>query len=79
MDSRVMTNTYRQLTLDQRYQIQSDKAAGFSPAETAERIGCHRSTVYRELGSATIFAHFLGGGGFSLILRQRISALLRVV
>lgn len=44
-----MTNTYRQLTLDQRYQIQSDKAAGFSPAETAERIGCHRSTVYREL------------------------------
>jgi transposase, IS30 family len=49
MDSRVMTNTYRQLTLDQRYQIQSDKAAGFSATETANRIGCHRSTVYREL------------------------------
>jgi transposase, IS30 family len=44
-----MTNTYRQLTLDQRYQIQSDKAAGFSATETANRIGCHRSTVYREL------------------------------
>lgn len=44
-----MTNTYRQLTLDQRYQIQSDKAAGFSASETANRIGCHRSTVYREL------------------------------
>jgi len=49
MDSRVMTNTYRQLTLEQRYQIQSDLAAGFSVAETAQRIGCHRSTVYREL------------------------------
>jgi len=44
-----MTNTYRQLTLDQRYQIQSDKAAGFSAGETADRIGCHRSTIYREL------------------------------
>lgn len=43
-----MTNTYRQLTLDQRYQIQSDKAAGFSASQTANRIGCHRSTVYRE-------------------------------
>jgi predicted RNA binding protein YcfA (HicA-like mRNA interferase family) len=30
-------------------------------------------------GNATIFAHFLGGSGSSLILRQRIASPLRVV
>lgn len=44
-----MSTTYRQLTLAQRYQIQSDLAAGFSVTETATRLACHRSTVYREL------------------------------
>jgi len=44
-----MSTTYRQLTLEQRYQIQSDLAAGFSVTQTAARACCHRSTVYREL------------------------------
>lgn len=44
-----MCITYRQLTLEQRYQIQALLTAGLSQAGIAKQIGCHRSTVCREL------------------------------
>ena len=40
---------YRHLTLDQRYQIAGQYHAGFSQVEIAESIGCHPSTIGREL------------------------------
>lgn len=62
-----MTTTYRQLTLDQRYQIEAEQAAGFSVSETARRVGCHRSTVYREL-------HRCPGSGYGARRAQKESA-----
>ena len=44
-----MCITYRQLTLEQRYQIQALFTAGISQASIARQIGCHRSTICREL------------------------------
>ena len=44
-----MCITYRQLTQQQRYQIQALIAAGLNQAQIAAYIGCHRSTVSREL------------------------------
>ncbi len=44
-----MTITYRQLTLQQRYQIQALLAADLSQAEIARQLGCHRCTISREL------------------------------
>ena len=44
-----MTITYRQLTQTQRYQIQSLIAAGLNQSQIADHLGCHRSTVSREL------------------------------
>ena len=44
-----MTITYRQLTRQQRYQIQALLAADLSQAEIARQLGCHRCTISREL------------------------------
>ena len=41
--------SYRHLTLEQRYQIPPLHGAGFSQKDIAESIGCHPSTVSREL------------------------------
>jgi IS30 family transposase len=41
--------TYTQLTLLQRYQIQAWFKAGFNQTEIAQEIGCHKSTISREL------------------------------
>lgn len=41
--------SYRHLTLEQRYQIAPLQGAGFSQKDIAESIGCHPSTVSREL------------------------------
>ena len=40
-----MCVTYRQLTQQQRYQIQALTAAGLNQTQIAAYIGCHRSTV----------------------------------
>lgn len=44
-----MKTTYRQLTLIQRYQIEALLRMEYSQAEIARQLGCHRSTVSREL------------------------------
>jgi len=41
--------TYRQLTLLQRYQIHAWFKAGLNQTEIAKEIGCHKSTISREL------------------------------
>ena len=41
--------TYRQLTLDERYQLQTLRAQGFSRLAVAKKLGRHASTVSREL------------------------------
>jgi len=40
---------YNQLNLGQRYQIESLLGLGYSQTEIARQIGCHRSTISREL------------------------------
>jgi transposase, IS30 family len=44
-----MTKKYYQLTPEQRYQIQSLIKVGLSQTLIAEQIGCHKSTISREL------------------------------
>ena len=41
--------SYRQLTLDERYQISAMRTQGMRPAEIARALGRHRSTICREL------------------------------
>lgn len=41
--------SYRQLTPEQRYQIEAYLGTGMTKSEIAKRIGVHRSTVYREI------------------------------
>lgn len=44
-----MKKLYQQLTLAQRYQIQARHEAGYSQSQIATYIGCHKSTISREL------------------------------
>ncbi|MDQ3511842.1 MAG: helix-turn-helix domain-containing protein [Pseudomonadota bacterium] len=41
--------SYRHLTLEPRYQIAALYRAGYSNKEIAVEIGCHPSTISREL------------------------------
>ena len=41
--------SYKHLTLDERYQIQAYKEAGFSKSEISKKISVHPSTIGREL------------------------------
>lgn len=41
--------TYRQITSGQRYMLAALRTQGFSNAEIARQLGCHRSTVGREI------------------------------
>jgi len=41
--------SYRHLTLEPRYQIAALHRAGYSNQEIAVEIGCHPSTISREL------------------------------
>ena len=45
----MMKPPYRQLTPPQRYQIQAYLSAGCNQAMIARHLGCHRSTISREL------------------------------
>jgi IS30 family transposase len=40
---------YRQLTAEQRYALAKFKQQGFSQAAIARALGCHPSTISREL------------------------------
>ena len=40
---------YTHLTLEQRYQISSNLKSNFSISEIARRLGCHKSTISREI------------------------------
>jgi len=42
-------NTYTQLTQEERYQIYALKQAGHNQSEIATLLGCHKSTISREL------------------------------
>lgn len=44
---------YKQLDLEQRYIIQNMLSAGYTKESIAQKIGVHRSTVYRELSRNT--------------------------
>jgi len=44
-----MTKKYLQLTLPQRYQVEALYHLGLSQTAIAELVGCHRSTICREL------------------------------
>ena len=44
-----MKKPYRQLTQQQRYQIQACEEAGFSQTDMAIQVGCNKSTISREL------------------------------
>lgn len=41
--------TYRQITSGQRYMLAALRKQGFSNAEMARQLGCHRSTIGREI------------------------------
>jgi transposase, IS30 family len=41
--------TYRQITSEQRYMLAALRTQGLCPAEIARQLGCHRSTIGREL------------------------------
>lgn len=51
---------YRHLTLEQRYQIATLHRVGFSQREIAREIGCHVSTVCRELRRNRHGRHYIG-------------------
>jgi IS30 family transposase len=53
-----MTETYQQLTYEQRFQISSLKKRGCSQREIAETVGTSQSTVSPELATNT------GGKGY---------------
>ena len=41
--------SYKQLTLEQRYEIKAYMQAGFKFSEITKHLGLHRSTIYREI------------------------------
>lgn len=44
-----MERTYSQIDMDERRKIARWKTAGISVTVIAEKLGCHRSTIFREL------------------------------
>ena len=41
--------SYKQQTLEQRYEIKAYMQAGFKFSEITKHLGVHRSTIYREI------------------------------
>jgi IS30 family transposase len=41
--------TYRQITSEQRYMLAALRVQGLRPSQIARHLGCHRSTIGREL------------------------------
>ena len=41
--------SYKQLTLEQRYEIKAYMQAGFKICKISKQLGLHRSTIYREI------------------------------
>ena len=50
---------YKQLTLDQRYEIRAYMQAGFSKIQIAGFIGVHKTTVYREVHRNKCLRHYI--------------------
>lgn len=50
---------YKQLTLDQRYEIRAYMQAGFSKSQIADFIGVHKTTVYREVYRNMCLRHYI--------------------
>ena len=59
---------YRQLTLEQRYHIQQCRRSGMSLTAIAKSIGCHKSTISREVKRNT------GQRGYRYQQAQRCTA-----
>ena len=57
----------QQLTMEERETISRMQAAGRSPAETADAIGRHVSTIYREL------ARNASPGGYRAVAAQQMA------
>lgn len=51
--------SYKQLTLEQRYEIRAYLQAGFSKIKIADLIGVHKTTIYRELKRNTGLMHYI--------------------
>ena len=51
---------YRHLTLEQRYQIAALHLAEYSQQHIASTIGCHSSTISRELRRNRCGGHYAG-------------------
>ena len=68
-----MKKRYRQLTQQQRYQIQASKEAGFSQTHIALQVGCHKSTVSRELTRCKS-RHYYAENAHKDALKKRRSA-----
>jgi len=65
---------YNQLNLGQRYQIECLKELGYNQTEIANQIGCHKSTISRELKRNTA-KRGKGAGVYKAELSQKKSQL----
>jgi len=61
---------YKQLTIEQRYQIEALLQAGFNQTKIAAQLGVHRSTIFREL-KRSIPKRGRGSGGYSASNAER--------
>ncbi len=68
---------YRHLTLEQRYQIAALRRAGFSQKYIAQTIGCHPSTIGRELQRNRHEAVYVGSMAHGHAKRRRRAASAR--
>lgn len=68
---------YRHLTLEQRYQIAAEHRLGFSHKCIAETIGCHPSTIGRELRRNRHDAVYVGSVAHGHAKRRRSKASAR--
>lgn len=69
--------SYRHLTLEQRYQIAALHKAGFSQRQIAHEVGCHPSTIGRELRRNRHQAHYIGSIAHGQATRRRSAASAR--
>lgn len=69
--------SYRHLTLEQRYQIAALRKAGFSQRHIAHEVGCHPSTIGRELRRNRHQAHYIGSIAHGQARRRRSAASAR--
>lgn len=69
--------SYRHLTLEQRYQIAALHCAGFLQKDIADAIGCHPSTISRELRRNRCTKRYAGSLAHGQAKRRRHAASAR--